>query len=336
MTRAWLLCVLALLMDAGLVSLTPGLHPSLAQLSAVVMLHGAVCLLFCMALPRLLPQLLRSPALDARVFVFVSIFFIPVMGMAGLLACIVPALNRPGPSAPHGAWRHTSTPGLPGKPAQPQAPGVLPRGCDLAEALQHAADSRQRIAALIATLSLSDQQAVPLLRLALKDPDDEVRLLAYALLNRKEKAVEARMRQQQGAPAGDASGQLFLQHKALAHDYWELAHLGDPHGDALVSLCRRAHEHVQAALKLRAHDGGLHFLSGRILLLQLQLDAASDAFEAAQACGTDARQVAGMLAEVAFRRQRYGDVRHHLNQAGSGARQLQLGKLSTYWAGEHV
>jgi hypothetical protein len=333
---AWAACAAALVMEGALLGRMPGLESSPAQLSALLMAHAALCLLFSMALLSLLPESLRRPALDAGVFVFLSVFFIPVLGMAGLLAFIVPALRRQAPAAQPSGWAHTDTPGLPSRPAELQASGALSRACDLAGPLQHAADPAKRIAALISTLSLEGQQAIPLLRLALKDPDDEVRLLAYALLNRKEKAVEARMRQQQAALAQDAPEQVFLQHKALAHDYWELAHLGDPHGDALISLCGRAHEHVRAALKLRPRDGGLHFLSGQILLVQVQLDAASDAFEVARQCGIDARQIAAMLAEVAFRRQRYSDVRHHLSQAGSGARQRQLNKLSTYWSREHA
>jgi tetratricopeptide (TPR) repeat protein len=333
MKRAWLLCVSALLMEAVLFALTPGLALSWLELAALVVAHVAVCLLFAVALVALLPQALRTPALDARVFVFLGVVFVPVLGMAGFLACLVPALRWPGRAVISSGWRHTRTPALPEKPAALPGRAALFQGGDLAAPLQHAADPQKRIHALIATLSLEARQAVPLLRLALKDPDDEVRLLAYALLNRKEKAVEARMRLQQVEPASGASEPSFLQHKALAHDYWELAQLGDPQGEARISLCRRAHEHVQAALVLRPDDGGLQFFSGQILLAQLQFDAASAAFERARHCGTDARQVATMLAEIAFHRQRYGDVRRHLARAGSGIRPPALNKLSTYWSG---
>lgn len=334
MSRAALLCAVTLALDALLLALmVPGLALSPVQLSALLVAHVGVCLLFSLALPGLLPQRLRQGALV--LFVFLGIVFIPVLGMLGLLACIVPVLRGQDALAGRaGGWLHTRSPHLPGRPVQrPGGSGGLAKGCDLAGPLQHATDPRKRIGALIATLALEDQQAVPLLRLALKDPDDEVRLLAYALLNRKEKAIEARMREQHALTADDAPERLFLRHKALAHDYWELAHLGDPHGDALVSLCARAHEHVQAALKLRPHDGGLQFLAGQIFLVQMQLDAASEAFGAAQRCGIDARQSAAMLAEIAFRRQRYADVPRHLAQAGSGGRQFALDKLSSYWAG---
>lgn len=336
MSGAWLLCAVTLVMDSVLFGgVVSGFAPSGTELSALLAVHVAVCLLFSVALVRLLPQPLHGSVLNIRLFVFLSIVFIPVLGMVGLVG-LVPVLRRHGLAVRPGGWQYSRIPSLPSKPARPQANGTLSSGSDLAGSLQHAVDPRKRIAALIATLSLEAQQAVPLLRLALKDPDDEVRLLAYALLNRKEKAVEARMRQQQAEPASETPAQAFLRHKALAHDYWELAHLGDPQGDALISLCGRAHEHAQAALQLCPQDGGLHFLNGQILLAQWQLDTASEAFETARQCGLDARQIAAMLAEVAFRRQRYSDVKHHLAQASGGARQFALNKLSSYWAGGHA
>ncbi|MEO5659258.1 MAG: hypothetical protein ABIQ90_05595 [Polaromonas sp.] len=321
------------MLDAALFSLMPSLHPSLAQLAGLLMAHAAACLLFSLALVRLLPAPLRSPAFQANLFVFMSVVFIPVLGMVGFLVCIVPALRLQGLTARSSGWQHSHIPGLPRQPAEPGGSSSFSRGRDLAGPLQHATDPVKRIKALIATLSLEAQDAVPLLRLALKDPDDEVRLLAYALLNRKEKVIEALMRKHQALPADNGSEQVFLQHKALANDYWELAHMGELHGEARISLCGRAHEHVQVALQLRPQDGCLQFLSGQILLIRMELDAASDAFDKAQKSGIDARQIALMHAEISFHRQHYAEVRHHLTQVGSGGYSLQLNMLSAYWAG---
>ena len=251
--------------------------------------------------------------------------------MAGWLACVVPALRhqRPGPPPLHD-WLHPPALGLPARPAGLRALGGMQRARELAGPLRHAADPSSRTAVLIATLSLEDQYSVPLLRMALKDPEDDVRLLAYALLNRKEKAIEARIRDLGQQLASVPSGQGFLQHKALAHNYWAFAHLGDPQGSARLLLCTRAREHGQAALRLCPGDGGLQWLLGRILLVQLQLDDAAEAFERAWRLGIDPRQIQPFLAEIAFLRRRYGDVRGHLTQAEPGGR-LRLNKLSIYW-----
>lgn len=330
MTGAGLVCAAALVFDAFLLGRLPGLARLPGPLAALALAHAGACLVFSLALVKLLPERLRTPALGAGLFAFLSSVFMPVLGMAGLLG-LLPAWRRQGQAVRASGWQHSDIPGLPDGPQRPQAGRGLFKGGGLAGALQHAADPARRMAALIATLSLPTRQAVPLLRLALKDPDDEVRLLAYALLNRKEKAIEARMRQQQSAPADDAPAQAFARHKALAHDYWELAHLGDPQGDALLSLCGRAQEHALAALGLRPDDGGLHVLCGRIWLVQRQFDAAGAAFVRARACGIDARQIAALLAEVAFRRQGYGDVRQHLAQLGNCAHPVALSRPARYW-----
>jgi hypothetical protein len=265
-------------------------------------------------------------------FVFATIVFIPVLGMMGLLACIVPALRHQRLAPRSDKWTLSQEAlGLPSQPAKPRGMAGISRACELAGPLQYAADPAHRIAALIATLSLKDQDAAPLLRLALKDPEDDVRLLAYGLLNRKEKTIEARIRDRTAQLGNCAPDQAFVQHKALAHDYWALAHLGASQGSTQLLLCGRAHEHVQAALELSPRDGGLQFLFGRILLIEMKLDSASEAFENARRSGIDQRQTKPFLAEIAFLTRQYSDVKNHLAQAGNGSGRLRLNKVSTYW-----
>ena len=333
MKWAWSMCALALTLDTGIFSLMPGFSPSTAELVAFAMAHVTACLLFSIALISLLPEKLRQPVFVSGLFIFTSIIFIPVLGMIGLLTCVLPALFRPGLSARLHEWQHPRMLRLPTEPVEPRTKGIILRPGELAGILRHAADAKKRTDALIATLWLEKQQSVPLWRLALKDPNDEVRLLAFALLNRQEKVIEARMRERYSQAGGSALDQVFLKHKALANDFWELAYLGTPHESTLVSLCGRAHEHVQAALQLRPNDGGLQFLLGRILLTKKELDAASEAFENARRCGIDVRQSAPFLAEIAFLKGCHADVKHHLTLAGNSRIQLSLKKVSTYWKG---
>lgn len=51
----------------------------------------------------------------------------------------------------------------------------------------------KRLEAVFATLKLEDRDAVPLLRRALGDSVDDIRLLAYALLDRKEHRLSERI-----------------------------------------------------------------------------------------------------------------------------------------------
>jgi len=324
MNPAWLLCAVVLVLDALLFGFMLDALPLLQSPIAFAGAHAAACLLFSLMLLRLLPPPYRKPAVLSGLPVLGVTFFIPVLGMLGWLACVVPALRHQRPAPPLDDWSHPPAPGLPARPAGLRAMGGMLRASELAGPLRYAADPDSRTAALIATLSLEDQYSVPLLRLALKDSEDDVRLLAYALLNRKEKAIEGCIRVGTQQLRNGPSGQDFLQHKALAYNYWAFAQLGDPQGSARLLLCTRAQEHVQAALRLCPRDGGLQWLLGRILLVQMQLDGAREAFEYARKSGIDARHIQPFLAEIAFLGRRYADVRDHLMHA-------KPGKASIYW-----
>ena len=75
--------------------------------------------------------------------------------------------------------------------------------------LQGAADPHQRQTSVLETLRLPDQSAIPLLRRALRDSEDDVRLLAYALLDRKEQVISSRMRKLEQRLASAERDQSF-------------------------------------------------------------------------------------------------------------------------------
>lgn len=331
MNPAWLVCALMLVLDAGVISVMLDVGSSPGALVTLASAHAAICVLFSLALFRLLPPPYCQAATASCVFFFVTLFFIPVFGMLGLLAGIVPAFRHQRPAPDLLAWAQLPAPGLPAQPTAPRWLGGLSRACELAGPLQHSADPKVRSAALMATLSLEDPYAAPLLRLALKDPEDDVRLLAYTLLNRKEKAIEARIHERSEQLRHAAPERAFLLHKALGHDYWALAHLGDQQGSTHLLLCERAHEQIQAALALHQQDGGLQFLFGQILLLQMEFDKAGAAFEKAGESGIDPRKIKPFLAEIAFLRRHYAEIRGHLSLPTDAANRLRLSKISNYW-----
>lgn len=336
MTIAWPLCVIFLMLDAIAMHLVLDVHaPAVALTLWFFIIHTVACLLFAPAWVTLLPAPYRQRVPAAIIFAFVLALALPVLGMAGFLLCLAPALLLPNPAGRVMAWRHPRPPSLPHSLADADE-GARPLwAAGLAAALQHSPDPKRRIEAVISTLSLDDQRAVPLLRRALKDPEDEVRLLAYALLNRKEKSIEERTRKRLALLDEATPEQAFRLHKALAYDYWEFAQLAPPLSTTQLSLCARAREQVLAALQAcpAVVDGGLHFLLGCVLLTERWLDAAADAFDCAEQCGVDPRQIAPQRAAVAFHAGRYTEVRHHLKKAGAGRSQPGFGKIAAYWEG---
>ena len=331
MRLATVICISAVMSDAVAVGLAVTTPPSGRMLAALVLVHLVASLLFSRATLSLLPPSYSKQKTEALAFVFGAVVFVPVLAMVGFLASLVPALCDqcavPSPTP----WLHPRAVRLPTQATELRGKNDFAWAGSLAGTLQNGPDPNKRIGALIATLSIKEQDAVPLWRLAIKDAEDEVRLLAYALLNRKEKAIEARILTRQAALDKDRADEGFALHKALAHDFWELSQLALSRSSTQLSLCARAREQVEFALMLKAGDGGLHLLQGRILLAERRVDAASEALRHAREMGVDARQIELLLAEIAFIDGRYPDVRSHVRRAGSGRSVLRVGAANGYW-----
>lgn len=333
MIRGSLGCAVAVVLDAWLITWVATAHPGPLYLAGFTLSHSILCALFAIGIVRCMPAPYRIRARSSALFVFALVLFIPVFGMFYLGILLVPALHLGRPTV--AGTRHAEVCALPAIPVEMRGNDVA-RGTDLPGALRFATDPEKRIASLIATLSLDDREAVRLLRLALKDPEDEIRLLAYALLTRKEKAIEGRIRDHQAEKdTGVSKHQIYLKHKALAHDYWELAHIGGSQGSTMLSLCARAREYVELALQYGPDDAGLRFLHARILLTEQRLDDAADAFAQAQSAGMDPRKTAPFLAEIAFMRRDYAGVKTLLDGAGN-RNSSRLTNISRYWRNENA
>jgi hypothetical protein len=212
----------------------------------------------------------------------------------------------------------------------PHGPGAT-RNLDAM--LRDAPDPQTRMDALMATLKLADTQAVVLQRRALKDRDDEVRLLAYALLERKEKAIEARIHRRRLALETLTAGAGFAQHRALAYDFWELSLLGAAPLGTSSPLRTYVCEHARAALNLEPQDAGLQLLLGRALLGERELEGAAQALLGAVHCGMALARARPYLAEVAHLQRRDVEAGHLRHSAGQGASPASMDNVWSYREG---
>lgn len=332
-----LICLLAIAADVVALGFAVAMDTPPGTLALLLIAHLAACQLFAQSAANLLPPRYRQKGrkgYEAVGFVFGSVVFVPVLAMTGFLASLIPALCHQRAGAPPALWLHPREARLPTHAAEPRGKNAFVWAGSLAGTLQNAADPNKRIAALIATLSIKGQDAVPLWRWALKDPEDEVRLLAYALLNRKEKAIEARIRNTQIELEKTSAENSFALHKALAHDFWELSQLAKVRSSTQLSLCARAREQAEAALVHTDSDGGLRLLLGRILLAEGQFEASGVALLKACNMGVDARQIEPLLAEIAFNTGQYSNIKGHIRKAGSSRSTSLVGTAAWYWEGK--
>lgn len=336
MILALVFCMLAIALDAGVVALALMDASNLSRGLALAALHAVASLLFARCFVALLPEPYRSPHHRATAFVFGSVLFVPVLMMLGFLCSLLLALRRQRELPAPDVWLHPAPVCLPTQAAGPQAALPFAWAGSLAGTLQNAPDPNKRIAALIATLSIKEQDAIPLWRWALKDPEDEVRLLAYSLLNRKERAIEARIRQSQeelDTLAAQDGRRAFELNKALSHDLWALSQLASTRSTTQLALCARARERSELTLNLEPADGGTRLLLARILMVQRELRQAHAELQRARAEGVDARQIEPLLAEMAFIDRQYHAVGQHLARTRPGRSLPRMGGSAKPWEG---
>lgn len=294
---------------------------------------GAV---FAAGFPALLPRDAVYPRVSGRAPFFFWATFIPVLGPVALTLFVPWALHGRTPPVPD-PFREIYAPDLPSRPLfmGEGAPLRFSEGA-LSLVLRHAPDPDKRVAAVMALRRMAESRATPLLRIALKDPVDDVRLLAYALTDGIDKDLATRVREGlellDRTPPHERSG----VHKAIAQDYWDMAFLGLASADVEAHVLGEACRHLERALELRP-DGGAAFLLGRARLRQRRPTEAEAAFARARALGLPSVAVGPYRAEAAFLLRRFELVLARLRELPSTSRaRLPLAEVMSFWIGEEL
>ncbi len=309
---------------------------SVDQAARFLLPHFIACIMLAAVLVLLLPTRYHAAPKGALLFMFSLGFFIPLFGALGLICVLAPALWWPKKDAEDEGrlWSYQSMPELPSHMPEAGRDGVrISDNAKIMNVLQGAADPHQRQTSVLETLRLPDVSAIPLLRRALRDSEDDVRLLAYALLDRKEQAISSRMRKLEQRLASAEPDQSFNFHKLIAQDCWELIHLGLAQGEVLNHLLVKAREHAEDALLLNPHNAGLQFLLGRILLSQREYKLAATAFHQAVRSGIDSVKVKPYLAEIDFSRQHFTKISGQLGNIETLVPGQILHAPVVYWQG---
>lgn len=173
----------------------------------------------------------------------------------------------------------------------------------------------KRLQSLLALQGMPSRISSPLLHERLEDVSDDIRLIAYGLLDSRKKVINAGIHREMLAlrQAGDdKSRQTILRH--LAELYWEMVYSRLAQGDLRLYALQQALSCAEQALKLSADNDGLQFLKARILLELGNLEEATEAFAAAAKLGTHESRILPYLAEIAFYRKQYGTACGHLQR----------------------
>nr|WP_313405971.1 HEAT repeat domain-containing protein [Pseudomonas sp.] len=291
--------------------------------------HGLGSAMLAAGIWLLLPRRYRYPFPWSPLFIFSVSFFIPLIGMIGVALALFPALYLPRKRQTQ-PWEATAVPELPFKPRERKQELMFSDG-GLQDVLRHARDPDQRLTAIFATRRMRSKEAIPILKLALRDPSDDVRLLAYSMLDQRESRINQRIEHALADMENVSTERKLALHAQLARWYWELAYVGLAQGSVLDHVLQQAWGHVTSALVSNT-SGELHLLAGRIAMEQGNLDEAMAQFDLSAQTGMDAVQLAPYRAEIAFLRQRYEEIPQML--ATMPAELLQrppFAALARYW-----
>jgi hypothetical protein len=192
-----------------------------------------------------------------------------------------------------------------------------------------------RVDAVMSLRRMSAERALPLLRVALLDPSEEVRLLAYAIIERREKELRGQIEQAlqalEAQTASPTPQRRAALHKTLAERHWELAHGQFVSGELLRTALDLATRHGHASLAAQP-DGALAVLLGRVRLRASDATGALRYLRAAAALGVDDCVLAPLYAEAAFLLRRFRSVRPLLARASRSANaRPRLEPILRFW-----
>lgn len=195
-----------------------------------------------------------------------------------------------------------------------------------------------RVQSVMALRRMDSKRAVPLLRLALADRSEDVRLLAHAVLERREKHIRARITHALAELREEVGGQLaqtgivqLTRLRGLANDHWELVYGGFSEGDGQKLNLEQAANWAGAAL-LAQFDGTTALLLARIRLKQLAPEHAWELIDAAGRAGVAAGVCAPLLAEAAFLMRKFDAIPRLLARvADDPSHPARLEPVARFW-----
>jgi polysaccharide biosynthesis protein PelE len=324
--------VLALLLEVLAVFwIMPLREGSPYNLLGFLAVHGVACLCLAAFVTAALPRDLRRPPPAVIMLLFAFSFFIPVLGLIGQVVAVLVAhfLPRAIVELPYGEIPPIEFEFPPREIRERTRYGTGGLASRLRE-LQVAKDARFK--SLLALQGMPARIANPLLQNVLGDPTDEMRLVAYGILDNQEKRINQHVYDEMQRLGRTTRPELrLISLRRLAELYWELVYGRLVGGDVREHALAETDRYLREAMRLAPDDAGLWFLMGKMLLYKRD-PAAEAAFHRALANGLDDSRVLGYLGQIAFERRDYTEVRRILSGLARKQYAPRLKAVVQYWS----
>jgi polysaccharide biosynthesis protein PelE len=302
----------AVLVELGLF-LSPLIHEnSHFALSSVLVLHVLASAIVASGTYVLQPQRFKQPRTMVWLLLFMFAFIAPVVGAVGMLLIIRTTLRTENSTSRQAVPQSVNLPEY-----DVQSKDVIRSGQGaIRSRLGGNVSGDVRMQSLMTLQAVPSRLANPILEDLLGDSTDDVRLVAFGMLDAEEKKLNGHIQREREQLERDLTPeQRFDCLRHLAELHWELIYASLAQGELRNHILSQAHHYVDEATKVDTPpNSGLLFLYGRILLAQGEIDGAQKALEQSIALGQPLTSTLPYLAEMAYNRRDFASVKQFMAQ----------------------
>lgn len=283
----------------------------------------------------LLPLQYKQPALATFALLYGLAFFIPILGVLATVVAVQVAQRFPKILS---IERYVAVTMPEFSPVQQEA--TERSDLRVGDARRILKDYSQplamRLRVLVALQSMRPKATVPLLQSLLADPSEDIRLLAYSMVESWEKDLSkqilAAMHSLRVAREGDDRAPLVNALQHLAELHWLQADSGLARGDLKVFALEQAQKACEDVLLLNGYVPSVWHLYAKVLIELGKLPAASRALELARKVNMPEQEIWPLMAQIAFMKHDIGEVRQFMRRLPDNTRlPHQLQGMASFW-----
>ena len=190
----------------------------------------------------------------------------------------------------------------------------------------------QRMQALFKMQSLQSRQTTRILQSLLLDKSEDLRLVAFGLLDKTEKSIFSNIhRQLKFLSQAVGKAEKIECFRQLAYTYWELVYQDAVKGDVRVFAFNQVRMYASHVLFEEERDGGMWSLMGQVNLSLQDLEIARFCFSQALTCGLPESRVIPYMAEVLFLQREYAALQVLLSIQSSVVDFPAFSTILRYW-----
>jgi polysaccharide biosynthesis protein PelE len=318
----------ALLCEGGAVMAPLLRGETQVAIGAFVLLHLIASLTLAAAIPGLLP----ADHMGGRkqgILIFSFTFFIPVFGLLGMIAIMIHFRLRR-----KKGWRPEfySIPQLPFSEVDGVKPVRMGEGGAWSRLRTESSTRTAKLEAIMAAGAAPGQNASRLLRLATGDSDDEIRLVAFNLFDRREKTINSSINhllsELNESCEDREKGDICAR---LAFAYWEFVYNELARAELMEFYLDQAFSFVCKAEELSGESHPLSMLKGRIYLRRGHMEEAERAIERAMELGAPADKAVPFRAEIMYRKRDFNALKRLFNGHSNLRHKPGIGAVVSFW-----